>query len=330
MTGIPWSETEATAVLAAMRAVALADQDGDLTDVEAGLIEGARDHIFGSSEALDALPAVSPRELAATITDPGHRATAVQLLVLVPYADTRVDAPEVACVDAYAEALGTATDTLRDLHRVRDGHIKRLMLDYGRRAMHKFSESSPYGPLRSALRFARQHNLGDKHLRERWAVLAEYPAGTLGRTFHDFYRARGFPLPGERHGTGELLVNHDCTHILSGHNTDGPGELEVAGFEAGMSRDGFGYELLLEVILDLHLGIDFGASTIGLVPKKGELDPDRVTDAIRQGIECNLDLIQELHFWTVADHQVEDLRNDYNIRGDLPVEIPPPDLQRVD
>lgn len=330
MVDIGWSEAESAALLGAMRGIALEGRDGEMTGAESGLIEGARDHILDSSVSLEELEEVAPDDLARVITDEDRRALAIQLLILVPYADTTVEAAEVDKVDAYASALDLSPHTLRDLHRVRDGHIKRLMVDYGRRSLVTFSEMSPHGPARVAARFVHQYYLGDSSLAPRWSALGGYPHGTLGRGFHDFYRDRGFPLPGEKHSTGELLVNHDCTHILSGLNTDGPGELDVAGFEAGMSRDGFGYELLLEVILDLHLGIDFGASTIGLVPKKGELDPDRVTAAIRRGIDCRIDVIEELDFWAVADRDVEELRIEYGISGDLPVEMPPPDFQRTE
>ena len=47
---------------------------------------------------------------------------------------------------------------------------------------------------------------------------------------------------------------HDLIHVLSGIDTSPVGEIVVAGFEAGMSSSQFGFELLLEVVLDFHLG----------------------------------------------------------------------------
>ncbi|MCB0967182.1 MAG: hypothetical protein KDB37_10135 [Ilumatobacter sp.] len=325
-----WSQSESSALFGAMHAVAVGGADRELTRVEKGLIEGAAEHIFDVDGVdADALTDVTPDELAAAITDPEHRSTAIQMLVLVPYADTTVDSPEVAVVDGYADALGQHPNTLRDLHQVRDLHIKRLLVDYGRRSIGAFSENTEYGPMRTAARFIHQY-IGDSHVTERWTALEGYPEGSLGHTFFVFYRDRGFPLPGEHHGTGELFVGHDSSHILSGTNTDGPSELEVAGFEAGMSADGFGYEMLLEVILDYHMGIDFGASSVGIEPKTGEFDPDRVTTGIRRGIDCNVDLIRDWDFWSVADVPVLELRERYNILGDRPAVMEPPEFQRTD
>ncbi|MEZ5269357.1 MAG: hypothetical protein R2789_12640 [Microthrixaceae bacterium] len=78
-------------------------------------------------------------------------------------------------------------------------------------------------------------------------------------------------------------MGHDCCHILSGFNTDGRGEISVAGFEAGMKSDGFGWELLMEVILDFQLGINFGLALVGYKSKTDELDPEQVMVGVRAG-----------------------------------------------
>ena len=91
-----------------------------------------------------------------------------------------------------------------------------------------------------------------------------------------------------------------------------------------MGVDDFGYELLLEVILDFHLGIDFGVGLVGYVPKTGEMDPDQMMLGIRRGIDCNTDLIHEFDFWGVADQQVEALRERYEITGVEGTYLAPP------
>ena len=58
-----------------------------------------------------------------------------------------------------------------------------------------------------------------------------------------------------------MLLNHDCFHILGGFITDDQGEINVAAFKAGLFDDSFGFESLLGVILDFHLGRAF--STVG-------------------------------------------------------------------
>ena len=98
---------------------------------------------------------------------------------------------------------------------------------------------------------------GEASVARQYYKYETFPEATLGRVFYDFYRARSFPIPGEKGSFSEVLVPHDLAHILGGFNTDMSGELDVAGMEAGMSNNAIGYELLLEVILDFHLGLTF-------------------------------------------------------------------------
>ncbi|MEL7208431.1 MAG: hypothetical protein AAGK32_09410 [Actinomycetota bacterium] len=316
-----WNSEQAELLLGAMRTVADEHGDGGVGPIEQGLIDGAARHVFDLDPPAAGSP-VEPDALAAALGEERQRAMAVQFLTLMPYADMTVAESEVALVDDYAEALGEDTTTLTQLHRIRDGHVKRALLDYSRRAAGAYQVDTPR--LKKLVESIHQY-VGDRAVAERYATLESYPEESLGRVFFDFYRARGFPLPGEKKSLGETLTPHDCAHILGGFNTDGTGEINVAGFEAGMGVDEFGYELLLEVILDFHLGIDFGVGLVGYVPKTGEMDPDQMMVGIRRGLDCNTDLIHRFDFWGVADRPVEDLRAEYGIVAAGPVVIPPPE-----
>ena len=324
MDELGWEEPQVRALLSAMRAVA--EADGPMSPRERDLIAATGTHLFDTKEDVAVLPPGSPDALGAVLTDPADRELAVQLLVLVPYADTSVDSPEVGIVDRYAAALGTLPSSLADLHAVRDDHIKRLGLDYARRAIGKISEDGLGGRARMIVSTLHQY-VGDARVAQRFHELQGFGGGTLGHTFFTFYRDRGFPLPGEKHSLGEYFVGHDSAHILGGFNTDGVGEIGVAGFEAGMSRDGFGYEMIMEVLLDYQLGIDFGGQSIGFEPKVGELDPGLLMTGIQRGLESDVDLIEGWDFWADADQQVVELRERYRIVGVEGVVIaPPPDV----
>ena len=154
--------------------------------------------------------------------------------------------------------------------------------------------------------------IGDAKVAKRFQNLEQLPEGSLGRSFFEFYRARSFPLPGEKKSFGELLVPHDCSHILGGFNTDMNGEMNVGGFEAGVYDDAFGFELLLEVILDFHLGKKF--TTLGLLPPgTNHFDPDQVMIGYERGVACQVNLFKGWDFWAVAGEQVTDLRARYGI-----------------
>lgn len=317
-----WDQSRATLLLGAMSTVATRDGATELGPIERGLIDGAADHVFGIDVSADGLASVRPEALGEALTARAARALATQFLILVPYADMEVAETEVALVNSYAAALGHDPKTLTQLHRVRDGHIKRALLDYTRRAASEYDVDTPR--VTKLLRIIHQY-VGDNSVAERYRTLEEFPRGSLGHTFFHFYRDRAFPLPGEKKSLGETLTPHDSAHILGGFNTDGTGEINVAGFEAGMGVSEFGYELLLEVILDFHLGINFGVGLVGYVPKRGEMNPDEMMVGIRRGLDCNVDLIHRFDFWGVADEPVEALRDRYNIVGAGQVVLHPPE-----
>ena len=160
----------------------------------------------------------------------------------------------VEVVDEIAAALGLEPDTLVDLHRVRDERLKRLVIDMSRRGLAEYAGADSAWQQVKAIARSLHQFAGDAQVAERYRGLEKLPEDSLGHTFFHFYRARNFPLPGEKQSLSEQLVSHDCCHILGGFNTDMNGEMNVAGFEAGLFDNGYGFELLLEVILDFHMG----------------------------------------------------------------------------
>ena len=59
----------------------------------------------------------------------------LQILILLPYVGMKMNPRTVAIIDQFAEYLATHPNTIKDLHRVRDHHIKRLLIDYGYRSL---------------------------------------------------------------------------------------------------------------------------------------------------------------------------------------------------
>jgi hypothetical protein len=67
--------------------------------------------------------------------------------------------------------------------------------------------------------------------------------------------ARGFAFPAEPRGFPEELVRHDLSHVLSGYDTDLPGECENAAFTAGFVReDPFSYRSM--ILVHCHLDME--------------------------------------------------------------------------
>ena len=89
--------------------------------------------------------------------------------------------------------------------------------------------------------------------------------------------------------------------------------MNVAAFQAGLFDDDFGFESLLEVILDFHLGKAF--STVGdiIPPSTGAFHPNDAMAGYEKGLACNVNLIRDLNFWSKADQPVLTLRERFNI-----------------
>ena len=321
-----WTEDEARSFLAGMKSVATLRGTRPLEALAEEMLEAVRKHVLHANTDIETLPDSSPEELAAQIHEPKRRQELVQFLILIPYLPMQVDAEQVTVVDEIARALKVDPVTLTDLHRVRDDRLKRLVFDFSRRGIAGFSESGAAWQQVQAIARTLHQFVGDEKVAKRYRGLEKLPEGSLGHTLFRFYRARNFPLPGEKKSFSEYAINHDCCHILGGFNTDMNGELNVAGFEAGLFKNDFGFELLLEVILDFHMGKTF--TTAGLLdPGTGHFDPEDVLAGYELGAACKVNPMAGWDFWEAAGEQVATLRARYGIpETPGPVLLPAPGI----
>ena len=326
MKPLNWSASESRAVLRAMRTVATIDGTIPFDAVSREMLSATRDHVLHHDVDVDSLENIAPAALAGELAGTEVRERAIQFLVLTSYLPLEVDPDEVSIVDSFSTALGVSTDMLRDLHRVRDHKLKRLAFDYVRRGLKEFlPHDTAWQRLRRIVSAMHQY-VGDPKIADKYQALEDLDEGTLGNSFFHFYRDRAFPLPGEQGGFSELFVSHDMTHVLSGYNTDMDGEMNIAAFQAGMSRSAYGWEMLMEIILDYHLGLRF--TTAGLVePGRGHFHPDAALAGYERGLRCNVDLIADWDYWSVIDVPLDELRRRYGIDGVTTWRIPPPSGQ---
>ena len=324
MESIEWSEEEARVFLKGMRYVATVRETRPLSDLAEEMLDAVGQHVLHVDVAREELTGFSVVDLKSGVVDERRRMQLVQFLILVPYLDMEVDAEQVAVVDEIAQQLGLEPETLTDLHRVRDNRMGRLLFDYSRRTFAEYvGAESAWDKIRAVGRVVKQY-VGDDEVAERYRALEAYPEGSLGKTLYQFYRMRNFPLPGEKKSFSDLTIPHDCCHIMGGFNTDMNGEMDVAGFEAGLFDTGFGFELLLEVILDFHLGKKF--TTMGLLPVGvGHFDPERVLVGYERGVSCKVNLLDGWDFWSDAREPVTELRARYGLSNiSEPILLPAP------
>ena len=65
-------------------------------------------------------------------------------------------------------------------------------------------------------------------LAARYQALEKLPRGTLGREYVEFVRTSKFALPGEPNAAPEVVLFHDCLHVLGGYDTTSIEETQIA------------------------------------------------------------------------------------------------------
>ena len=285
---------------------------------------GVRDHLFQMPDLdLNSLPEASTSAFARAFSDPVQAHQALQLLTVMPYISGQLHDDEIAHVQNYADALNIEPNALQDLNNIAHGHIKRALMDYSRRVTSEFLPGGIFDKARGLVREV--HSLvGDKKRAAKFEQLSELPVGTLGKTLHSFYRARGFSFPGEKGNIGESAVRHDCVHILSGTNTSMAGEIVVGAIEAGMSNSEVGWEMATEVLVDFHLGISW-TLTAGIQPGTMNFDPDLFSRGLALGGKINTDLIRDWNYQDHLNETLSDLRERFNISGVEIIDMPAPE-----
>ena len=296
--------------LRAMKTVALAD--GALDDAERQMLASVQT-ILGTTYAVDSLMPLTPEELASALTDRQIRHQLVQGLIVVSLIDGKANVRQTETVEQFAHAMEVDAPEVQDLRYLINGEMLRLRLDLARRfwLREKVKAIWEQERLRGLYKFVRGM-LGryeDAALARRYQALEHHPSGSLGRSYWEYCRENGFPLPGEKGGAAEQILFHDCAHVLSGYGTTPEEEVQVACFSAGFQRRD-PWTFVFFVLLQFHVGIRLTPITGA---RTGFFDPVKAMVAIRRGAAMTVDLNNGWDYWPVMGEQVEELRRQYNI-----------------
>lgn len=300
--------------LRAMKTIAMAD--GVLNESERHMLSSVQ-KVIGTTYDIEELTPITPLELAQAFPDPQLRKQLVQGLLVVSLIDGKPDEAEVNLVEQFAQELEVSALETKNIRHVLNREILQLRLDLVRRfwLRPKINELWNKEGIKGLSKFIRgmMGKYENKELAARYQALEQYPAGSLGRSYYEYCRANGFPLPGEKSGSPEQILFHDCAHILSGYGTTPEEEVQVACFSAGFQRRE-PWLFVFFVLLQFHVGIRMTPITTA---QTGMFDPLKAMIAIRRGAAMNIDLNNGWDYWPVMGEQVEELRRRYNI---LPIE----------
>jgi hypothetical protein len=295
---------ELEAVLGALRNVALANDR--FTDAERALVEGVA-RIHGVDLDADAVPAVSPEEVARVVVDPHRRKRVVQLAIVTALVEGAPSPATEGAVQELALALDLDEAGLEVLYEVAHGRALMARIDMFRRFTRFIRGTKGFpGILNFALPMLGVGR-GDKKLAASYRALAGCAPGTLGRAVYDHFIENKFKFPGEPGGIP--LIFHDVGHVLAGYSTDPQGEIQQAAFQAGFARrDGFTF--LLFGILQFHVGMRITPIAKGY---QGFFDVPLVLTALHRGAACKVDFSEGYDVFADKDRPLEDVRAELGI-----------------
>ncbi|WP_299485817.1 hypothetical protein [Acaryochloris sp. IP29b_bin.137] len=311
--GMNWNEHQSITLLSSLKTVATLQGQRPMHPLAKEMMQAIQDHLLSWQGSIEDLPIISPEVMGRELTG-RYQELALQFLILMPYLSMQVETAEVELVQQFAQGCSKQPHTLKSLKQVHAGQLRRLLWDYSVRSLVILLPGGWWQKLECIVSAMHQY-IGDPKTARQYQALGELPEGTLGRALYQYYRELSFPLPGEKKSFSDILVPHDLIHLLSGIDTSPIGEIVVAGFEAGMSSSQFGFELLLEVVLDFHLGLEF--TTLGILePCQDNFIPDLVIQAFVLGTTVRQDLFSpDWPFGELLDLPITTIREQYNIQS---------------
>lgn len=308
----PVPEQVAQAGLRAVKSVGLAANEGTLSDLQSRLIVGIQDSILHSKFRLDELEPISPEDLAKTVTEPRFQARILRAGIIAACINGEMNGKAVDLLDRYAGAMGTSKDIVATARKLADHHLILARIDIVRKSLPgvKIRQTvAGEGILAAVRQFFPLLGLKLSGVTEKYRRLENYPEGTLGKEYINYMKRNGFPLPGEKGAGPEIIVVHDCLHILGDYGTTSPEEIEIASFQAGCQFEDPIYGILFG-LAQYHLNVQVAP----VAPSDSmHANPEKMLAAFARGCKVNRDMWRDFNPWDHFEQPVDALRKQFGV-----------------
>lgn len=310
----------AAALLGLRTLKTIASTPAPIGPAQRATMQAAQKMILHIEADIDALPAITPAELAAGFpaSEPLRRQLTNGMMVMA-LADGPPQPETIALVTAFTRALGISEAALADLRLIAEGHMLVAKLDFLRRGhiadifKDQLALRGPLGLAKSVL--SMRGVIEEPDLAARYRAWEKLPEGTLGRELIDFYNKHGFAVPGEPGGFPEAGLYHDFCHLLGGYSTEPEGEIQVASFTAGFKKERPFYVALFAVLI-FSAGVQMRPTNEPFVVKGVLANPgvaELMLAAMERGSKVNIDLSDKWDYWAWIEMPIDEVRRKMNI-----------------
>jgi hypothetical protein len=304
----PVSPEAARAGLRAIKTVC----GGELTELEAGFVDGVQRHILNTSFDVAALEPIDAAELARVVPPGELRERMIGGMVIASCMDGEASPDELRRIEEFAKAFEISPAILKTGHHLANEQFVLARIDIARRALPGYKAAQIFreeGLPALVRQILPMLGVSNDALTAKYRALGEYPAGTLGRAYFEFITSNQFSFPGESHAGPEAIVTHDLLHVLGGYQTSAEEEVLVASFQAGCRREE-PFHAMLFAIAQFHLGISIAPVS---TPERLKADPEQMLEAFARGTRITRDMWGDFRPWEHFARPLADVRRELNI-----------------
>lgn len=300
--------------LQAMTMVAKAAQGG-LNQPQQALLAAAQQIILHTDLDVEALPPITPAELATKFKRSELAHQLIRGMVVMSLADGPTSPEQSELIAAFAHALEVKEPAIKTIQDLAEQHLLLFRLDFYRRSHLRDYIATQYRTQGGIIGVAKgilglRGLIEDQELAQRFYALGHLPNDTLGYHFFHHYKDSDFAFPGEKGGFPVGGVFHDLGHVLGGYGTTPEGEMQVGAFQAGYRRTPDAFFTLLFPLLIFSAGINVAPIELpdmhGLMGQKDVAA--KVLVALKRGAAMTVDLGADWDFWPHMDQPLEAVR----------------------
>lgn len=283
-----------------------------LSELQVQLLAGIQKYILKTDFDLDGLPDISPEDLVTHSIDQEFKDRIIRGCIIAACIDGEMDPLKVGRLAHYAKALQVDMGPVNTAWKLAHKSLLLARIDIIRKSLPGVKIRQvvrSQGLLAAIQQFFPLIGGELPEVTARYKQLDGYAEGTLAKAYTEYLRRNHFPFPGEKDAGPEIIVVHDCLHILGGYGTTAPEEIEIAAFQAGCQFEDPIFGILFG-LAQYHLNIQVAP----VAPSQGlQANPEKLIAAFVRGCHINRDMWRDFDPWKYFDRQLEDIRREFGI-----------------